>query len=80
MMPNRKKKVEPMQSSGNAEKPIVTGSATKDCPARYAFFTRAEDGTLSKIPIYCCRLRHGFMIKHWKCVGLDNKECPNHCQ
>ena len=24
----------------------------------------------------CCKDRHGFMIKHFKCVGKGHNECP----
>jgi len=26
----------------------------------------------------CCRELGGFMLKHWRCVGRESKECPKH--
>jgi hypothetical protein len=49
---------------------------TKECPLRYAFKTIGADGTPSRRNIFLCKKRYGFMIKHWKCVGLNHDECP----
>ena len=46
-------------------------AATEKCSLRYGVrFNR------SLRTVYCCRERHGFMIKHWKCVGFGEEDCP----
>lgn len=49
---------------------------TKECPNRYPYRRAANQGEDMKRPVYLCKLRDGFMLKHWKCVGLTNPECP----
>lgn len=50
----------------------------KPCPQEYWIKTTAKDGTELKRRIRCCRLRGpgGFMIKDWKCLGREHKDCP----
>jgi hypothetical protein len=46
------------------------------CNLRYAVKTSGIDHTPSKRTIFLCMKRYGFMLKHWKCVGIENKDCP----
>lgn len=49
----------------------MTTAATKKCKLRVPVRFNNSSRTT-----YCCRKRHGYMINHWKCVGLDSKQCP----
>ena len=52
-------------------------SCTKKCPHRYAYRRADEPGKDMKRAVYLCSKRvGGFMLKHWKCVGLNNPGCP----
>lgn len=54
----------------------MTDKATRECKLRYAFRATGRYNTPSERITWCCRDRHGFMLKHWKCVGMGNKDCP----
>lgn len=49
----------------------MADETAKTCRLRYAL--RIEN---SKRITYLCRARHGFMVKHWKCVGRNHENCP----
>ena len=44
---------------------------TKSCKLRYGLRFYG-----SKKTTYLCKDRHGFRIKHWKCVGFGEIGCP----
>ena len=54
----------------------MTDADTKNCKLRFAIRVTGADGTPSKRITWCCRERYGFMLKHWKCVGLGHELCP----
>lgn len=46
------------------------------CPKLYWVRPSGEDNTPSKRSHRCCSLKHGFMLKHWKCTGRASPDCP----
>jgi hypothetical protein len=54
----------------------MADKATEACKLRFGLKVSGADGALSKRVTWCCRERHGFMLKHWKCVGWGHAECP----
>jgi hypothetical protein len=50
----------------------------KDCVFRRKFYATHKDNPhhLSKRGIYTCVMKAGFMIKHWKCNGPEDNDCP----
>ena len=57
----------------NLQRPVRAG----DCRKLYACRVTGKTGTPSQRVTWCCTERHGFMLKHWKCVGLGHRDCPN---
>lgn len=55
---------------------MTTDKATRECKLRYGLRTSDAYNIESKRITWCCRDRHGFMLKHWKCVGLNKPGCP----
>jgi len=53
---------------------------TLECPYRYPVRLPAvhdSGGTVGSLRrTYLCKLRYGFMVKMWRCVGMGRDECP----
>jgi hypothetical protein len=47
-----------------------------NCKNVYGMYVVGGVSSMSQRVTWCCEKRHGFMVKHWKCVGVDNKDCP----
>jgi hypothetical protein len=50
----------------------------RDCENLYGLFIYggiAGNAKSNRIT-WCCTKRHGFLVKHWKCVGFENVNCP----
>lgn len=57
----------PVKHNGGSQQRV---DRTAECPHRYMI--RRNDVRRDAL----CKLRKGFMLKHWKCVGLGKPGCP----
>ena len=54
------------------KRPVRAG----DCADVYAIRPTGRHGPALRLA-WVCRKRHGFMLKHWRCLGLQHPDCPN---
>jgi hypothetical protein len=47
-----------------------------NCKNVYGMFVVGGISSKSQRVTWCCTQRHGFLVNHWKCVGLNDPECP----